>query len=91
MTVRVGGYEFDDVAYDADADVLYLHRGEPKPAAETLATPEGHAVRFDASHRVMGITIVNIKWLAERDGQITISIPERIEAPASDFADVLVA
>lgn len=91
MIVRLGTHEFDDVVYDADGDVLYLHRGKPVPAAETLATPEGHAVRLDEAGEIIGITIVNAKWLAERDGGITISVPEHIETSASDLAPALVA
>lgn len=41
MTVRIGTHEFDHVSYDAKGDVLYLHRGDPRPAAETFGTPEG--------------------------------------------------
>ncbi len=29
MTVPVGPYTFDNVSYDAEADVLYLHTGDP--------------------------------------------------------------
>jgi uncharacterized protein YuzE len=90
MIIRLGTYEFDDVVYDADGDVLYLHRGKPIPAAETLATPEGHAVRLDKTGAIIGITIVNAKWLAERDGGITISAPEHIETSARDLAPALV-
>ena len=89
MTIRIGHHEFDHVSYDADGDVLYLHRGEPVPAADTFGTPEGHAVRFDADGDVIGITIVNAKWLVERDGQITITIPERVETSAHDLASAL--
>lgn len=91
MTIRMGRHEFDDVVYDADGDVLYLHKGKPVPATRTEATPEGHAVMFDDLGEIIGITVVNAKWLAERDGQITISMPEHIETPASDLAPVLVA
>ena len=90
MIVRMGGYEFDDILYDAVGDVLYLHQGVPIPAAETLATPEGHAVMLDDVGKIIGITIVNAKWLAERDGLIAISIPERLETSASDLAPALV-
>lgn len=89
MTIWIGHHEFDHVSYDSEADVLYLHRGEPAEAAETLGTPEGHAVRVDPDGDVIGLTIVNAKWLAERDGQITITIPERIETAASDLASAL--
>ena len=30
MTVRIGDWEFDSHAYDAEADVLYLSIGEPR-------------------------------------------------------------
>jgi uncharacterized protein YuzE len=89
MTIRIGDHEFDDVSYDVDGDVLYLHQGKPVAAAETFGTPEGHAVKFDSDGDVIGLTIVNAKWLVERDGQITITIPERIETAASVLASAL--
>lgn len=89
MIVRVGNHEFDDVAYDQEGDVLYLHKGAPIPAAKTVATPEGHAVMLDDGGEVIGITVVNAKWLAERDDRITITIPERLEAPASELAPAM--
>jgi uncharacterized protein YuzE len=85
----MGNHEFDSVTYDADRDVLYLSRGKPASARETLPSPEGHAVRLNDSGEIIGITIVNAKWLAERDGQITITVPERLEAPASELAPAL--
>jgi uncharacterized protein YuzE len=91
MIVRMGSHEFDDVVYDAVRDVLYMHKGKPVPAAETLASPEGHAVMLGDAGEIIGITIVNAKWLAERDGQITVSIPERLETSASDLAPALAA
>jgi uncharacterized protein YuzE len=89
MTVHVGPYEFDDVIYDSDGDVLYLRRGERQAAADTFGTPEGHAVRLDEGGEVIGITIVNAKWLVERDGKITITVPNLIEPDADDLAAAL--
>jgi uncharacterized protein YuzE len=97
MTFHLGNQEFDDVFYDAGVDVLYLSRGRPVAAKETLASPEGHAIRLNATGEIIGITVVNAKWLAERDGRITVSIPgshpalERLETSASDLALALVA
>jgi uncharacterized protein YuzE len=91
MIIRMGRHKFDDIVYDAGGDVLYLHKGKPVPAARTEATPEGHAVMFDDLGEIIGITVVNAKWLAERDGGITITVPEQIETPASEFASALVA
>ncbi len=91
MTVHIGPYEFDQVSYDSDGDVLYLRRGERQEAAETFSTPEGHAVRMDDGGQIIGITIVNAKWLVERDGKITVTVPSLIETNADDLAAVLSA
>lgn len=89
MTVKIGEYEFDHVTYDADGDVLYLRAGESRLAAKTYGTEEGHAVRLDDAGQVIGITIVNAKWLSERDGKITITVPHPIETRAEDLASAL--
>jgi uncharacterized protein YuzE len=86
MTVRMGDHEFDDVVYDAIGDVLYLHHGKPVPAAETFATPEGHAVMFDERAAIIGVTIVNAKWLMERDGRITVTTSKKTETIDSEIA-----
>lgn len=97
MTVRMGSHAFDDVVYDAVGDVLYMHKGKPVAAARTLASEEGHAVMLNDAGAIIGITIVNAKWLAERDGRITVTIPEtasrpgRLETSASDLAPALAA
>jgi uncharacterized protein YuzE len=85
MTIKLGHLEFDHVVYDADSDVLYLSVGDPQPAADSEATPEGHAIRYDANGDIVGITIVNAKWLIERNGQI--EIPLRLDA--EDLAPAL--
>lgn len=89
MTVHVGPYEFDQVSYDSDGDVLYLRRGKRQEAAETLSTPEGHAVRMDENREIIGITIVNAKWLVERDGKITVTVPSLMETNVDDLAAAL--
>ena len=91
MTVHVGPYEFDHVSYDNDGDVLYLRRGEQQSAAETFGTPEGHAVSLDDGGEVIGITIVNAKWLLERDGKINVTVPSLIETNTDDLAQALAA
>jgi uncharacterized protein YuzE len=91
MTVHVGPYEFDHVSYDSDGDVLYLRRGEQCEAADTFGTPEGHAVRLDEQGEVIGITIVNAKWLLGREGKVTITVPNLIEPDTDDLAAVLAA
>jgi uncharacterized protein YuzE len=97
MILRLGDQVFDSVFYDADVDVLYLSRGKPVPAKETLPSQEGHAVRLNEADEIIGITVVNAKWLAERDGRITVSIPESrsglesLETSVEDLAPALAA
>ena len=74
MTIRLGHLEFDHVVYDEKADVLYLSVGEPREAARQEATPDGHVVRYDEESNVIGITLVNAKWLVERDGKIELTV-----------------
>lgn len=80
MTINIGALSFDHVDYDADADVLYLSVGEPRLPAESFGTPEGHNVRYDETGAVIGVTLVNAKWLLERDGEIQVTIPSRVQA-----------
>lgn len=89
MTIRIGSHEFDVVHYDARADVLYLQVSNAQPEVRTDATPEGHAVTWDGSGNVIGMTIVNAKWLLERDGKITMTIPDLIETRAEDLEPAL--
>ena len=53
MSINIGCIEFDHYRYDDRGDVLYLSVGEPRVPAETDATPEGHAVDFDADGKVI--------------------------------------
>jgi len=79
MTVTIGDITFDRVRYDAGGDVLYLHVGDPSQAVDFDESPEGHHLRFDAEENLIGVTIVNAKRLLEREGKITLTIPERVE------------
>jgi uncharacterized protein YuzE len=90
VTVKIGRLSFDHVSYDAAGDVLYLHVGAPRAAADADETAEGHLLRYDESGRILGLTIVNARWLLERDGAITVTLPEpRLRADASDLAEAL--
>lgn len=89
MTFAIGEHTFDHVTYDRSGDVLYVRSGERRPAADVYGTPEGHAVRFDEHGSVIGITIVNARWLVERDGKITITVPNRIETSAKELGPLL--
>ena len=75
MNVTIAGITFDNVLYDAPADVLYLHVGDPHTAVDFDESPEGHHLRFNAAGELVGITIVNAKWLLDRDGKLDITLP----------------
>lgn len=77
MSVHLGPYTFDHVSYDEDRDVLYLSIGEPREAADSEETPEGHVVRYDDREEIIGLTLVNAKWLLDRDGTLSITFPQR--------------
>jgi uncharacterized protein YuzE len=90
MTLTIAGTSFDQHQYDDRGDVLYLSVGPPREAARTIATPEGHAVDYDETGAVIGMTLVNVQFLLDRDGMLTLSLPpEHITAEA--LATVLVA
>jgi uncharacterized protein YuzE len=89
MSVKIGDISFDRIRYDEAADVLYLHRGEASDAVEFDASPEGHALRFDSHGQVVGLTIVRPRWHLEHDGEITITIPERIHRSRQTLAGAL--
>ena len=89
MTITIGNITFDHATYDDRGDVLYLHVGDRQAAADSLGTPEGHAVRYNANGDVIGVTIVNARWLLDRDGKVTITIPERIDVSAAALAPAM--
>jgi uncharacterized protein YuzE len=75
VTVTVAGINFDQHEYDERGDVLYLSVGSPREAFRTIATPEGHAVDYDESGAVIGMILVNVRFLLGRDGAVTVTIP----------------
>jgi hypothetical protein len=45
--------------------------------------------RLDQEGEVIGIAIVNAKWLLERDGKINVTVPSLIETNTDDLAQAL--
>jgi YD repeat-containing protein len=90
MTVTVGSITFDRVSYDRDADVLYLSVGDPAQAVDFDESAEGHALRYDASGRLVGLTIVDARRLLERDDEIVVT-PPQLRVERDDLAAVLAA
>jgi len=76
MSLTIADIRFDHHEYDERGDVLYLSvEGYDGPPARAVASPEGHAVEYDESGRVIAMTLVNVRWLLERDGELTITWP----------------
>ena len=91
VKVRIGRLGFDHADYDAEGDVLYLHVGAPSEA-EGEETPEGHVLRFaPGTHRIVGLTVINARWLLARDGRLVVTVPETVEASAAELAPALAA
>ena len=89
MTITIGSSTFDNVFYDADVDVLYLHIGNPSTAVNFDESPEGHALRFDAEGRLLGVTIVGAKSLIDREGEIAITLPEVVHVGSETVGPAL--
>lgn len=89
MKVKIDDLIFERANYDADGDVLYLTRGESNMAADAVLTPEGHGVRYGPDGEVIGVTIINAKWLLERDGHLTITVPHSVRVEAGELAVAL--
>ena len=87
--VKIGGLVFDRANYDADGDVLYLARGETTKASDAALTPEGHGIRYDGEGQVIGVTIINARRLLERDGHVTITLPQEVHVAAGELAGAL--
>ena len=91
VKIKIGPVTFDHADYDADSDVLDLHVGEPREA-EGEETPEGHVLRYaPGTQNIVGLTVLGARRLLDRDGNLTVTIPEPIEASADDLAPALAA
>ncbi|HMA27986.1 MAG TPA: DUF2283 domain-containing protein, partial [Solirubrobacterales bacterium] len=81
MSLTIAGTAFDDTEYDERGDVLDLSVGAPREPARTVATSEGHAIDYDESGAMIGMVLVNVRFLLERDGAVTVTIPpDRVAA-----------
>jgi uncharacterized protein YuzE len=91
VNVTIGALSFDHADYDADNDVLYLHVGEPQ-AGEGEETPEGHVVRYaPGTSRVVGLTVLGAREVLERDGLLSVTVPETVQTTAEQLAPALAA
>ena len=91
VSIKIGQVVFERADYDSEQDVLYLHVGEPV-AGEGEETPEGHVIRYaPGTNCIVGLTVMSPRAILERDGRLTVTIPETIETTAEDLAPALVA
>jgi uncharacterized protein YuzE len=84
LRIEIGGWTFDHVSYDREADVLYLAVDEPRPGFGE-ETPEGHIWRFDEEGQFCGLTLIGIKDCIEAGEPVAITVPQRTEIPSSDL------
>jgi uncharacterized protein YuzE len=89
MRITIDDLVFDHAKYDADGDVLYLGRGASNAAADNAQTPEGHGIRYGSDGQVIGVTIVNAKWLLDRDGYLKITLPHEVRVQPDELAAAL--
>jgi uncharacterized protein YuzE len=89
MTITIGSTTFENVFYDAEVDVLYLHKGHPSTAVDFDESPEGHALRFDGEGNLVGVTIVGAKALIEDGDEIKITLPDVIHVASDMVAPAL--
>jgi len=77
-------------SYEPTGDVLYLSAAGDDKSAAAQETPEGHAVRLDVEGRVTHLTVINAKWLLERDGELLATLRDgrRLRLSGKDVADL---
>jgi hypothetical protein len=91
VNITIGRVTFDHANYDADNDVLYLHVGPPQ-GADGEETPEGHVIRYaHGTSRIVGMTLLGPRRILDRDGRLTVTVPETVETSAEALAAVLAA
>lgn len=79
MTLTIAGIKFANHSYDDRGDVLYVdvegysYGGLPPDA---FASPEGHGIELDDQGNVVAMTLVNVRWLMDRDGELRITWPD---------------
>lgn len=89
MSVTLGTTRFDRIDYDADADVLYLHVGDPSSAIEFDESPEGHALRYDAGGQLVGVTIVGARRALEDGGRVVVTVPSHLEIRKDELESLI--
>jgi len=79
MSITIAAINFANHSYDERGDVLYVDvegYDGTRFSPGAYASPEGHGIEFDEDRRVIAMTLVNFKWLIERDGELRITWPD---------------
>jgi hypothetical protein len=53
--------------------------------------PIGHHLRFNVAGELIGVSILNGRWLLHNEGKIVLTLPERIEVEPEALTDVFAA
>jgi uncharacterized protein YuzE len=89
--ITIAGIDFDYRDYDERSDVLYLHVGPPSgPAAKTLETPEGHTVEYDEHDTIIGLELMGVQAILDRNEELQLTWPPAHLA-VSDLRQALAA
>jgi hypothetical protein len=89
VNIRIGPLVFDHADYDSEHDVLYLHVGKPE-AGDGEETREGHVIRYaPGTNRIVGLTMMGPRSILDREGRLTVTIPETVETTAEELAPAL--
>ncbi len=92
MKITIADTTFDHHHYDPDGDVLYLNVGKPQAAERGIETPEGHGAHYNETGALIGLTLLNVRWTLERDGELTVTLtPPETHVSAGTLAPVLAA
>ena len=78
-------------SYEAMGDVLYLSSAEDDKWGAVQETPEGHAVRLGPDGQVTHMTLINARWLLDRDGELVATLRDgrQLRLLAPDLAGLL--
>ncbi len=89
VSLALGPTTFNRLAYDVNADVMYLHVNGVPPDIHVERCREGHQLRFDERGNVVGLTLVGVTRLLHHGESLVITASERIELVPGALATAL--
>lgn len=85
VNITIGLLTFDRANYDAVNDVLYLHLGDPQ-AGGGRGDARGPRPELCTWDEPSDRSEVGVRQTLERDGRLSITVPETVETTAKDLA-----